>query len=381
MRIMHIGAACHFTEGMTYQDNMLTEQNLRDGHEVLYVSDNHKFIDGVLTEVPPEKKILENGMHLIRLPYHRYINDYVSGKLQRLDGLYPIIVKFRPDVILYHGVCGYELLTVSHYKEEHPAVKLYVDSHEDFCNSGRNLLSRVVLYRMYNRRLVHQALPYIDRVLFVSYDASLFLKKMYQLPDDIMEFYPLGGIIPDEAGRARSRKDKRTEIGAAEDDLLIVHSGKMDRTKKTLDVLRAFRAAQNGKLHLAIIGSFSDDIRDEAMELIGQDPNIRYVGWKSGDEMMEYLCAADLYIQPGTQSATMQNAACCGAALALYPYSSHQYLFHHAVFYVENEADMEVLLKKAAADPGILEEKRKQSFAVAEETLDYVKLAARLYQE
>jgi hypothetical protein len=77
----------------------------------------------------------------------------------------------------------------------------------------------------------------------------------------------------------------------------------------------------------------------------------------------------------------MQNAACCGAALALYPYSSHQYLFHHAVFYVENEADMEVLLKKAAADPGILEEKRKQSFAVAEETLDYVKLAARLYQE
>lgn len=381
MKIMHIGVASHFTEGMTYQDNLLCEQNLRDGHEVLYVSDNHKFINGILTEVPPETKVLEDGLRLVRLPYHRYLNDFVSGKLQRVDGLYPIICEFKPDVILFHGTCGYELLTASHYKKQHPEIRFFVDCHEDFYNSGRNVLSRVVQYRMYNRYLVGRALPYIDKVLFVSYERGLFLKKMYHMPDSAMEFYPLGGILIEGEERSKKREIKRAEIHASEEDIVIVHSGKMEKTKKTAETVRAFHTVHKENLRLVIIGSFSDDVRDEVMPMIQEDPNIIYAGWKNSSEIMEYLCAADLYFQPGTQSATMENAACCGAALALYPYSSYTYLFHDAAFYIKDEAGMEDLLRRIADHPELLEEKRVKSYAIAREKLDYVKLAARLYRD
>ena len=46
MRIAHIGLASYFTEDMKYQDNELAEQNVRDGHQVLYISNAEKYADG-----------------------------------------------------------------------------------------------------------------------------------------------------------------------------------------------------------------------------------------------------------------------------------------------------------------------------------------------
>ena len=46
MRIAHVGLAAYYTDGMTYQDNQLAEQNARDGHQVLYISNAAKYVNG-----------------------------------------------------------------------------------------------------------------------------------------------------------------------------------------------------------------------------------------------------------------------------------------------------------------------------------------------
>ena len=62
MKIAHIGLASYFTEGMSYQDNQLSGQNARDGHQVLVVSNAAKYVDGKVVETGYEDRFLENGV-------------------------------------------------------------------------------------------------------------------------------------------------------------------------------------------------------------------------------------------------------------------------------------------------------------------------------
>ena len=163
-------------------------------------------------------------------------------------------------------------------------------------------------------------------------------------------------------------------------DILMVHSGKMGAKKRTYELLEAFCSVDAKNLKLIILGSMTDDVSSKVMPLIEQDPHVEYLGWQSGEELMDYLCASDLYVQPGGQSATMQNALCCGSAAALFPYPSHKFLLGDSVFYIDTVEDMKKLFTEISQNREILEEKRKMSDKIAKEKLDYKVLAARLYR-
>lgn len=379
MKILHICIASAFTEGMSYQDNLLSEQNLRDGHDVTVISDCHKFVQGRLVYTPPEDLILDNGLHLIRVEYKKIINNFVSSKIRCVPNLYDMITKIGPEVILFHGVAGWELITVAKYKKNHPTISLYIDSHEDFNNSGTNFLSRVLLYRCFNRILTKKALQYTDKILYITYESFQFLKKLYKVPDHKLEYYPLGGIIFGETNRVSIRKKIRKELFIEDDEIILLHSGKMDKLKRTEDIIRAFHKTTDRKLNLILIGSFEEELKSNLEQLVQQDNRIKFLGWKTANELLEYLCACDLYVQPGSQSATMQNALCCGCAVAVYPYISHKWLLNDHAFYIETVEDMITLFNEIINNPNKLHDMQQKGFTLAKEVLDYKVLAKRLY--
>src|SRR5690606_6140346 len=127
-----------YTEGMTYQDNMLVEQNIKDGHVVGYISDNYKFINGVLTEVNPGKFKLDNGLELYRVKLTKIISKTITRKIVYCKQLYNLIEQFSPDVIFHHGAFGYSILTVREYIKKNNGVKFFVDSHSDRHNGANN---------------------------------------------------------------------------------------------------------------------------------------------------------------------------------------------------------------------------------------------------
>ena len=59
------------------------------------------------------------------------------------SGVYEQLREKQPDVILFHGLCGWELHAAARYKRENPSVRLYVDSHEDENNSARTVTVEV----------------------------------------------------------------------------------------------------------------------------------------------------------------------------------------------------------------------------------------------
>ena len=380
MKIIHISLASAFTEGMTYQDNLLSEQMVKDGNEVIIIADCHEFKNGYVLKTEEEDRILSNRIRLIRKKYKNLFGEFISGKIRAVTGLYEILEAEKPDIIFHHSLQTLEMLTVLKYKKINPNVKFYVDSHGDFHNSATNFLSKYILHKIFYKIIIKRSLPYIDKVLCVGYECFDFLREMYVIPDSLMEFYPLGGKIFSYEDRLKKRQKIRKEMNLSIDDILIVHSGKMDTLKRTKEILDAFLVVQDKRLRLILIGSMTESVYKLLKPLIDLDVRIEFLGWKNADRLMEYLCASDLYVQPGGQSATMQNAACCGSALALFPYESHKYLMKETVFYISTSENIKDLFIKISENPKILEKIRQKSFKLAQEKLDYKKLAQRLYQ-
>ena len=320
MNIAHIGLASFFTEGMTYQDNYLTHFNALDGNAVLYVSNAAKYENGAVVSTGCEDKRLPDGVRLVRMPYVPVLNGFVTNKLRKVSGLYALLEDFAPDVILCHGLAFWSVRDVIRYKKAHPAVKLYADTHADYYTSGTNWLSLHILHRVFYRRLVGLALPYLEKYFYTTVETRRFSVENYGVPESLTEFYPLGGVLPTKEAYQTHRAARRAELGLRPDELLLIHAGKLEPQKKTDSLLRSFAAVPELKARLAVIGSIPEETKAALTALMDADPRVTYLGWKSGADLQEYLCAADLYCQPGKVSAIMQNAVCCRCPVMLYPH-------------------------------------------------------------
>lgn len=380
MKIVFLGLASTFTPGMSYQDNELCKQTLADGHSVTYIASPDKFVNGVVTQTEPEDTVLPDGLHLIRVPYCKLGPNIITKKVRKFKGIYKILEQEKPDVLFCHCAQYWSVLDAVRYKKKHPEVRLYADTHAAAYNSGTNWLSLYVQHRILYRYLTKKMIPYLEKYYYVGVSEREFAEKNYGVPRSLLEHYPLGGHPLPEAEYSEKRARRRQELELVEGELLFVHSGKLDALKRTEDLLRAFAAVPELKAKLAIIGTVPDSTKETLLPLMEADPRVVFLGWKSGSELQEYLCAADLYCQPGSVSATMQNSVCCNCPVLLYPHDIYtQDLDFGNILWVETREDIENAFRKIERKEADLTVLRSGSERCARELLDYKKLAARLY--
>jgi len=270
-------------------------------------------------------------------------------------------------------------LTVKRYKTLFPSVRVYADSHEDFNNSAQSFFSKYLLHGAYYRSILKCAIDSIEKVLCISVETISFVRDFYGVTNDKIEFYPLGGFVFEDEEYLRLRESTRLVYGVAEGDILFVQSGKMDATKKVLESLRAFSGVKKPGLHFLLPGHLQDDVKFEAEKIIQNDPRIRFLGWQSAEELRALLCAADVYVQPGTQSATMQMSLCSRCAVILDDVPSHEPYIDGNGWLVGKSVRLEDAFLQAAAQPGQLSLMSQKSGVLAARMLNYRNLAARLY--
>jgi glycosyltransferase involved in cell wall biosynthesis len=262
--------------------------------------------------------------------------------------------------------------------KRHADVALYADCHEDRYNSGLAPLSMSILHKGFYRAVLHYALPTIRKVLCVTPETLEFARDVYSVPGSMLELYPLGGVVFTDEEYADRRRSLRHKLGVRDSEVVIIQSGKMGPAKKVIESLRAFRETAADNMQLVLIGSFDDAIRDEAMQLIAETPNVRFLGWMAGPELNDFLCAADLYLQPGTQSVTMQNALCARCPVVLDDVPSHKWVVDGNGWLLNAATPLKGVLAEIARDPSKLRKMSERSLALARKHLDYKKLAARV---
>lgn len=377
MKIAHLCLSCFYIDGRNYQENQLVKQHVSAGHDVLVLASTESHSAGGKIEyVSPGRYLGEEGAEVIRLPYAGNLPHFVRRKLRRHDGVYNLLRDFSPDVILFHGTCGYELITCAKYVRDYPDVLFYVDGHEDWNNSARSLISRELLHRIYYGRVLNKASPEIRKILCVSIEAMDFVEELYGIHRDQLEFYPLGGdpISPDRYSSLRKRG--RDELSLSESTVVYLQSGKQTVRKKLLETLVAFSADRTRDAVLVVAGVLDDEIREEAEHLMSQDDRVVFLGWLNPDSLTEYLCAADVYLQPGTQSVTMQHSLCCHCAIAIADVPSHQPYYCENGWLLGDETRLEDVFALASnANLGAMGE---NSYELASNMLDYAKLANRV---
>ncbi|NBI72125.1 glycosyltransferase family 1 protein [Clostridiaceae bacterium] len=379
MKILHIGLASHFTEGMMYQDNLLAEACCKDGNQVIYISSIWRYENGTLEKWKAEDIILDSSIRLIRVPYDRMISRFLSSKFQKVSGLKHIIEEIEPDIIFYHNLVGRELLTVKDYIKKHPQIIFYADSHADFNNTARNFFSKI-FYRTINRYYIRRSVPYMNKVFYLTEETRQFLNIMYQIDEKKMELLPLGGVMYGDEERQSARKKLLEELRIPEKTVLFTHSGKMSKEKRTLELMQAFSSVDNSDSRLLIFGAVSQDIQPEFMRLLEQDERLLFLGWKEGREIAELLLAADMYCQPGTESATLQTAICCGCAVMIYPHISYKGppVFQRNGYFVESIRDMKDVFVELKEQPEKLELLKESSLELGKRYLDYRMQARRI---
>ncbi|ATP49065.1 MULTISPECIES: glycosyltransferase family 4 protein [unclassified Pseudomonas] len=378
MKIIHLCVSCFYIDGYRYQENELVREHVSTGHDVLVVASTETYLDNLtLGYTVPGDYTGTDGARVIRLPYGGVGPFFLKKKLRIHAKVAQIIESFGPDVIMFHGLCGWELRTVARYKRKHPNVKLYVDSHEDANNSAVGKLSKI-LHRFYYRPLIRSALPDIDKVLCISQETLTFCRKQYGIEDRQMEFFPLGGNIADDATYSRLRSDTRAALGLDARQVVFLQSGKFDGKKKLAQSLRAFTQTRSEDFRFLIVGQLHDAVAEEVTALVAKDPRVIFLGWKSSDELYALLCAADVYVQPGSQSATMQMSLCARRPVIIADVPSHVPFVDGNGWAVRNDIDLTRAFAAIEDKPEILDTFSKRSHEIALSLLDYRRMAKRL---
>lgn len=380
MRIVHLCLSCFYIDGYAYQENELVAQHVRDGHDVTVIASTESFDDNrQVTYLQPGRYMGTDGAMVTRLPYRRGMPEFIKRKLRMHPGLYQLLEEAAPDVILFHGLSGWEVLTAAKYKRRHPKTKLFIDSHEDFNNSARNFLSRHVLHSLYYQPILRRCLPSFEKVLCISVDTMKFAEDFYKVPRSLLEFYPLGGQLYSDEEYERTRDETRKAYGIAPDALVFVQSGKMDRKKKLIESLTAFSAFAADNAVYLLVGHILPDIEEEANRLIQADKRVRMLGWKQPEDLRKLLCAADVYVQPGSQSATMQMSICCRCVVILDDVPSHRPFLNDNGWLLNQSLGLQDVFSALQEKVNSIPEMAARSHAVALQLLDYRSLAARLY--
>jgi glycosyltransferase involved in cell wall biosynthesis len=292
-------------------------------------------------------------------------------------GVDEILSRFAPDVIVFHGLCGWELLAAARYKRKHPQVRLYVDSHEDANNSATGFLSGL-LHRFYYRPIIRRSLPWMDKVLCISLETMDFCRDLYGIAPDMLEFFPLGGDIADDETYWKYRSELRQEHGFDDTHTVFLQSGKFDAKKKLTDSLKAFSKIKSEHFSFLIVGRVHESIEAEVKRLSSADPRVRFLGWKSADELYQLLCATDVYVQPGSQSATMQMSLCARCPVVVADVPSHQPFVQGNGWKVTSLQDQVSAFEQIERNPALLKGMSTRSWEIASELLDYRRMAKRL---
>lgn len=312
MKIVHLCLSAFFIDNYSYQDNLLPKYHVKMGYDVTMIASLYSFNEkgkGCYLEGYSEYED-NGGFHVVRLPYKSPTK--INKILRHYVGLEKILKREAPDIIFSHCVSFSDVSILVKYIKEHPNVRVFADNHTDFINSAKNILSKYILHKIIWRHYAKQIEPYLTKFYGVTPMRCRFLKEMYHINPDIIDFLPMG--VDDESiptNRPEVRSAIRRELSINENDLVILSGGKIDKLKNTHILLDALKEVNNEHIHLIICGTLTPEmscLKDE----IDLNQNIHYLGWCNAERVMNCMVASDVACFPGTHSTLWEQSVGVG---------------------------------------------------------------------
>lgn len=315
MKIVHICLVGGYTEGLNYQENIITKYQSLDGHEVAVITTDHCFTEGVWGLCQTENDYRNSyGVHVIRLPFACRLPYNVNRQIGRFKGTLDVLEQLDPEIIFVHNIQFQDIRKVVLYKKKHPGIKVYVDNHSDFSNSARNWFTRNTLYRFWWKPCAKKIEPVAEVFFGVMPSRVAFLQDIYGISPLKTDILVMGADDESVAYAANPgiQENVRERFHISQDDFLIVTGGKIDAFKtQTLLLMQAVHEIPDKKVKLLIFGSVVEELKEKLFELC-DNKRIQYIGWAKERQAYEYFAAANLVVFPGRHSVYWEQVAAQG---------------------------------------------------------------------
>lgn len=312
MKIVHICLCGPMTDGLSYQENVISKYHRKLGYEVTVIASQWIWDkNGKLQKTEKSNYVNVDGVKIIRIPI---LNGDINNRLKRYPTLYENVEKEEPDILFIHDCQFVDICNLAKYVKKHNSVRTYVDNHVDYSNGAHGWLSKNILHKGLWRYCVKQIEPYVTRFYGVLPARVDFLKELYKVPSEKCELLVMGaddelvGIAQAPGEREATRK----KYSINTEDFLVVTGGKINAYRpETLDLMEAIIECKNDSIKLVVFGSVDDSLK-EKFDLLCQSNKINFVGWKNVEETYKLMNASDLVVFPGLHSVMWEQAVALG---------------------------------------------------------------------
>ena len=318
LKIVHVCRV--FLDGFAYQENELAEMHAKLGHDVIVITSENVTsslnIDAFWLKVPKvsSEENRKVGYKIIRLQ----VKNKINFRFWKLKYLYKTLCDIKPDLIFFHEMSFLSLLDAVEYKKKNPRVKLVVDSHSDYCNSGQWFLSKYILHKCIYRKLMQKAYRYIDVCYYITPNVKSFIQNMYLISGTKLKLLPLGGSLENMNEDADIiRSELRSKLNIPQNAIVIVSGGKLDSKKQTHRLVEAFNHLKYSNVYLIIFGAADRKYAKTLDAVIDNNDKVHLIGWIDSKTVYKYFLASDIACFPGGQSVLWQQAICCGLPLVV----------------------------------------------------------------
>lgn len=312
MKITHVCLCGPFSDGFSYQENLLPKYHKKLGHEVSIIASKWAWgNDGELIKVNNGYYTDEYGIPVKRLDI--VYDKNVSYRFRKFKKLYHAIEEEQPDVLFVHGVAFLDIETIRKFVKKHKNTKLIIDNHADINNSAKSFLSKKILHGIVWKWHAQRIETYTS-VFFGVLPARVdFLVDMYMLPKEKCKLLVMGADdeIVQYALQPEVREKKRGEYRIAADDIVIITGGKIDQNKpQILTLMKAVNQIQDERIKLLVFGSVAPELKSEFDIQLSEQ--VHYIGWKKSNEIYSEFAGADIVAFPGLHSVLWEQAVGMG---------------------------------------------------------------------
>lgn len=313
MKIVHVCLSGIYNDGWGYQENVISEYNSKDGHDVTVIASKEGNIS-VDSEFLLSKrcniKYQKNGVKVVRIPYVKFLPLFFSKKLKLYRYLYKTIDEINPDILFFHGTIGFSLHVIPKYKKNHQDCKIYIDNHADYYNCGKNIISRYLLYKLLWKYQIRRTVQYVEKYFGTLPIRNEFMRDIYGIPKDKIELLMMGvdeKLLPNNY--SITRNEFREKYAIALDEFVVVAGGKIDVNKNFDKLLKAINEIETSNVTLLLFGRIEEECKDSIESLLTD--RIKYVGWLTPEEIMKAFISSDLGVFPGLHSVLWEQAVSC----------------------------------------------------------------------
>ena len=241
MRVSFVCTGNTFTPSMLYKENYFIKAAVELGMEVLVFASEYEYVLGKRETSKLQETDIE-GYHLVRMKYKKVLgSEFLTEKVRNVPELTKRLICYQPDFIFYNCPQIYNIRELGRIKEALPHTKIVLDFSTKYINSAKNPLSLYILHKVIYRSWLMRALPYADKIYYISEETKDFIQTVYGIPQERMEENGLPGEVISKEQYQKFRQEIRLEYGILNNQLLFVHSGKIGRLKRTVELLQYFQ--------------------------------------------------------------------------------------------------------------------------------------------